>query len=116
MQVSNMIQKNHLGEVVNFTKEVKPNNHHNAVLRKRAENKGEKSYAPVAPCKACKTSERSVKSNICLECDRRRAKEKMIISASSLIKVGEHLVTGSKEISFFHNGKQYILQAVEVTK
>lgn len=115
MQV-NMIQKSHLGEVAKFAKEVKLNSHHNAVLRKRAENKEQKSYVPVTPCKTCKTSERSVKSNICLECDRRRAKEKMIISASSLVKVGEHLVTGSKEIPFFHNGKQYILQAVEVTK
>lgn len=92
----------------------KPNNHHNAVLRKRAANQGKKSYVPVTSCRSCQTSERSVKSNLCLECDRRRAKEKLLINESKLIQIGLNLLTQEKTITFTQSGKKYVLKVEEV--
>src|SRR5699024_9873957 len=66
----------------------RPNSHQNHVLRTRAEKQGLKSYKPVAPCKSCGTADRSVKSNICLECDRRRARAKTNMSVKSLEAIG----------------------------
>lgn len=91
----------------------RPNSHQNAVLRKRAENRGFKSYTPVAPCRSCGTSERSVKSNICLECDRRRARFKTGLSLKNLEAVGHYLLGKGESIEFTSGGQKYILK-VEV--
>ena len=91
----------------------RPNSHQNHILRTRAEKQGLKSYKPVAPCKSCGTSERSVKSNICLECDRRRARAKTGLSAKNLEAVGHYLLAKSEVVEFTSGGHKYILK-VEV--
>lgn len=60
----------------------------NIQLRKDAEVKGLKTYVPFAACEKCSTFERSVKSNACLECDRRRARSKTGLSAKHLEAIG----------------------------
>lgn len=92
----------------------RPNSHQNAVLRKRAENRGLKSYTPVANCRACGTSERSVKSNLCLECDRRRFRAKIGIAENKLAQVGEYILHNNMEFAFTSDGKKYVLKVEEV--
>lgn len=92
----------------------RPNSHQNAVLRKRAENRGFKSYTPVAPCRSCGTSERSVKSNLCLECDRRRFRAKIGIAENKLAQVGEYILHNNMEFAFTSDGKKYVLKVEEV--
>jgi len=89
------------------------NSHQNHILRTRAEKQGLKSYKPVAPCRSCGTSERSVKSNICLECDRRRARAKTGLSAKNLEAIGHYLLAKSEVVEFTSGGQKYILK-VEV--
>lgn len=91
----------------------RPNSHQNHVLRTRAEKQGLKSYSPVAPCRSCGTSERSVKSNICLECDRRRARAKTGLSAKNLEAIGHYLLDKGESIEFTTGGQKYVLK-VEV--
>ena len=91
----------------------RPKSHQNHVLRTRAEKQGLKSYKPVAPCKSCGTSERSVKSNICLECDRRRARAKTGLSAKNLEAIGHYLLGKGESIEFTSVGQKYVLK-VEV--
>ncbi len=91
----------------------RPNSHQNHVLRTRAEKQGLKSYSPVAPCRSCGTSERSVKSNICLECDRRRARAKTGLSAKNLEAIGHYLLDKGESIEFTSGGQKYVLK-VEV--
>ena len=92
----------------------RPNSHQNHILRTRAEKSGLKSYKPVAPCKSCGTSERSVKSNACLECDRRRVRAKNGISAKNIEAVGHYLLANNKVVEFTSGGQTYVLK-VEVT-
>ncbi|NNH00252.1 hypothetical protein [Acinetobacter sp. ANC 5414] len=91
----------------------RPNSHQNHILRTRAEKQGLKSYKPVAPCRSCGTSERSVKSNICLECDRRRARAKTGLSAKNLEAIGHYLLDKGESIEFTSGGQKYVLK-VEV--
>lgn len=91
----------------------RPNSHQNHILRTRAEKSGLKSYKPVAPCKSCGTSERSVKSNACLECDRRRVRAKNGISAKNIEAVGHYLLANNKVVEFTSGGQTYVLK-VEV--
>ena len=91
----------------------RPNSHHNHVLRTRAEKSGLKSYKPVAPCKSCGTSERSVKSNACLECDRRRVRNKNGMSAKNIEAVGHYLLEKGESVEFTSGGQKYVLK-VEV--
>jgi len=91
----------------------RPNSHQNHILRTRAEKQGLKSYKPVAPCRLCGTSERSVKSNICLECDRRRARAKTGLSSKNLEAIGHYLLGKGESIEFTSGGQKYILK-VEV--
>ena len=88
----------------------RPNSHHNHVLRTRAEKSGLKSYKPVAPCKSCGTSERSVKSNACLECDRRRVRAKNGISTKNIEAVGHYLLEKGESVEFTSNGQKYVLK------
>lgn len=91
----------------------RPNSHQNHILRTRAEKQGLKSYKPVATCKSCGTSERSVKSNICLECDRRRARAKTGLSLKNLEAIGHYLLGKGESVEFTSNGQKYVLK-VEV--
>lgn len=91
----------------------RPNSHQNHVLRTRAEKQGLKSYKPVAPCKSCGTADRSVKSNICLECDRRRARSKTNMSVKNLEAIGHYLLGKGESVEFTSDGKKYVLK-VEV--
>ena len=91
----------------------RPNSHQNHILRTRAAKQDLKSYTPVAPCKSCSTSERSVRSNICLECDRRRAKAKTPVNKKNLEVVGHHLLSRNETVEFTSNGRKYVLK-VEV--
>lgn len=91
----------------------KPNSHQNHVLRTRAEKQGLKNYKPVAPCRSCQTSERSVKSNACLECDRRRARAKTGMNAKNLEAIGHYLLEKGERVVFTSGGKKYVLK-VEV--
>jgi hypothetical protein len=91
----------------------RPNSHQNHILRTRAEKQGLKSYKPVAPCRSCGTSERSVKSNICLECDRRRARAKTGLNAKNLEAIGHYLLEKGESVEFTSGGKKYVLK-VEV--
>ena len=91
----------------------RPNSHQNHVLRTRAEKQGLKSYKPVASCRSCGTSERSVKSNICLECDRRRARAKTGLSLKNLEAIGHYLLGKGESVEFTSGGKKYVLK-VEV--
>ena len=91
----------------------RPNGHQNHILRTRAEKQGLKSYTPNVPCKSCSTSDRSVKSNICLECDRRRARAKTNMSVKNLEAIGHYLLGKGESIEFTSGGKKYVLK-VEV--
>ena len=91
----------------------RPNSHQNHILRTRAEKSGLKSYKPVAPCKSCGTSERSVKSNACLECDRRRVRNKNGMSAKNIEAVGHYLLEKGESVEFTSGGQKYVLK-VEV--
>ena len=92
----------------------KPNSHHNHVLRTRARNANLESYVPVAPCKSCGTSERSVRSNLCLECDRRRYRAKAGLSEKKLGEFAELLLKQNKAFSFTSGGKKYQLKIEEI--
>lgn len=83
----------------------------NAVIRKRASNAGKKSYVPISPCGSCGTSERSVRSNACLECDRRRFRLKTGASEKNMVAVASHLVANNKTFTCTISGKKYILKA-----
>lgn len=85
----------------------------NIQLRKDAEAKGLKTYVPAEACGKCNTSERSVKSNSCLECDRRRARAKTGLSLKNLEAVGHYLLGKGESIEFTSGGQKYILK-VEV--
>ena len=88
----------------------RPRSHQNHILRTRAEKQGLKSYKPVAPCGSCGTSERSVKSNSCLECDRRRARAKTGLSLKNLEAIGHYLLGKGEAIEFTSGGKKYVLK------
>ena len=88
----------------------RPNSHQNHILRTRAEKQGLKSYKPVAPCRSCGTADRSIKSNICLECDRRRARAKTEMSAKNLEAIGHYLLSKDKSVEFISGGKKYVLK------
>lgn len=92
----------------------RPNSHQNHILRTRAEKQGLKSYKPVAPCNKCGTSERSVKSNACLECDRQRFRSKVSLNESKLTQFAEYLLKQNKPFSFTSAGKKYELKIEEV--
>lgn len=85
--------------------------HQNADIRKRASNAGKKSYVPVTPCGSCGTSERSVRSNACLECDRRRFRLKTGASEKNMTAVAGYLVANNKTFTCTISGKKYILKA-----
>ena len=85
----------------------------NIPLRKDAEAKGLKTYAPFYPCEKCGTSERSTKTNACLECDRRRARAKTGLSLKNLEAVGHYLLDKGESVEFTSNGQKYVLK-VEV--
>ena len=85
----------------------------NIQLRKNAEAQGLKTYVPFSPCEKCNTSERSVKSNICLECDRRRARAKTGLSLKKLEAIGHYLLDKGESVEFTSGGKKYVLK-VEV--
>ncbi|NOJ67192.1 hypothetical protein [Acinetobacter indicus] len=91
----------------------RPNSHQNHILRTRAEKQGLKSYKPVAPCRSCGTSERSVKSNICLECDRLRARAKTGLGFKNLEAIGHYLLDKGESVEFTSDGQKYVLK-VEV--
>ena len=88
----------------------RPNSHQNHVLRTRAEKQCLKSYSPVAPCKLCETSERSVKSNLCLECDRRRVRAKTCMSAKNIEAMAHYLLAKNEVVEFTSNGQKYVLK------
>jgi len=85
----------------------------NIQLRKDAEVKGLKTYVPFAACEKCSTFERSVKSNACLECDRRRARSKTGLSAKHLEAIGYYLLDKGESVEFTSGGQKYVLK-VEV--
>ena len=91
----------------------RPYHHQNHILRLRAEKQELKSYKPVAPCQSCGTSERSVRSNICLECDRRRARAKTTVNKKNLEALGHYLLSKNEVVEFTSGGKKYVLK-VEV--
>ena len=91
----------------------KPTSQKNLTLREQAAKLGLPSYKPVSACQACSTSERSVKTNACLECDRRRARAKMTINESKMIQIGLTLLAQEKTITFTQNGKKYVLKVEE---
>lgn len=85
----------------------------NISLRKAAEAKGLKTYTPFSPCEKCGTSERSTKTNACLECDRRRARSKTGLSLKNLEAIGHYLLDKGESIEFTSGGQKYVLK-VEV--
>ena len=85
----------------------------NIQLRKDAEVKGLKTYVPFAACEKCSTFERSVKSNACLECDRRRARAKTGLSVKNLEAIGHYLLDKGESVEFTSGGQKYVLK-VEV--
>lgn len=91
----------------------KPNSQKNQTLRERAAKSGLKSYKTVAPCNSCGTSERSVRSNACLECDRRRVRARVGLSAKNLQGIGHYLLDRNEAVEFTSGGKKYVLK-VEV--
>lgn len=92
----------------------KPNSSANHELRQKAEAKGLKKYSAYAPCKSCQTSIRSVATNACLECDRRRARKKFGVNARSLDQIGEYLLKQDKSHTFVSGGKTYTLKVEPV--
>lgn len=91
----------------------KPTSQKNLTLREQAEKSGLSSYKTVAPCQSCDTSERSVKSNACLECDRRRARAKTTVNKKNLEALGHYLLSKNEAVEFTSGGKKYVLK-VEV--
>lgn len=89
----------------------KNNSHKNAIIRERASNAGKKSYVTVTPCGSCATSERSVRSNACLECDRRRFRLKTGANEKTMTAVAGYLVAENKTFTCTIFGKKYILKA-----
>ena len=87
----------------------------NIPLRKAAEAKGLKTYTTFSPCEKCGTSERSTKTNACLECDRRRARAKTGLSLKNLEAVGHYLLEKGESVEFTSGGQKYVLK-VEVMK
>ncbi|WP_347460967.1 hypothetical protein ABEF79_05905 [Acinetobacter sp. ANC 7454] len=85
----------------------------NIQLRKEAEAKGLKTYVPFSPCEKCGTSERSVASNACLECDRRRARSKTGLSRKHLEAIGHYLLEKNETVTFTSGGKKYVLKIEE---
>lgn len=85
----------------------------NIQLRKDAEVKGLKTYVAFAACEKCSTFERSVKSNACLECDRRRARAKTGLSVKNLEAIGRYLLDKGESVEFTSGGQTYVLK-VEV--
>ncbi|MCT8090688.1 hypothetical protein H0920_10775 [Acinetobacter sp. C_4_1] len=85
----------------------------NIPLRKAAEAKGLKTYVPYAPCEKCGSSERSVKTNACILCDRRRARAKTGLSLKNLEAIGHYLLDKGESVEFTSGGKKYVLK-VEV--
>lgn len=95
----------------------KPDGIKNHELRMAAKNKSLKSYTSFAPCKSCNTSERSVKSNACLECDRRRSRSRLKHSKNidvTILDIATYLVEENKSFEFTIKGKKYTLKAEEV--
>lgn len=86
----------------------------NIQLRKDAEAEGLKTYVPFAPCEKCSTSERSVKTNACIVCDRRRARSKTGLSAKHLEAIGHYLLSKGESVEFTSCGKKYVLKVEEV--
>lgn len=86
----------------------------NIPLRKEAEVKGLKTYAPFSPCEKCGTSERSTKTNACLECDRRRARAKTGLSVKNLEAIGHYLLGKGESIEFTSGGQKYVLKVEEI--
>lgn len=111
---TNKAEFNHFNPDTALKNAERPSSHQNAVLRQRADNLNQKSYTPVAACKSCGTSERSVRSNLCLECDRRRAKAKMGVNKKTVLAVGAYLVNSKKTVEFVQGNKKYILKVEEV--
>ena len=85
----------------------------NIQLRKDAEVKGLKTYVAFAECEKCCTFERSVKTNACLECDRRRVRAKNGMSAKNIEAVGHYLLANNEVVEFTSGDQKYILK-VEV--
>lgn len=85
----------------------------NQEAREKAANAKLVSYKTYAPCKLCLTSERSVKTNVCLECDRRRARVKFGVNSRSLDQIGDYLVKQGKSHTFISGGKEYKLKVEE---
>lgn len=110
---TNKCEFNHFNADMAAQNAEKPNSYQNAVLRKRAENKEKKSYVPVAPCRSCLTSERSVKSNACLECDRRRFRAKTQFNETKLSQIFEYLYQTKQSFLFKKDGKTFILKIEE---
>lgn len=54
-----------------------------------------------------------MKSNICLECDRRRARAKTGLSLKNLEAIGHYLLGKGESVEFTSGGKKYVLK-VEV--
>ena len=82
----------------------------NIQLRRDAEVKGLKTYVAFAACEKCGSFERSVKSNTCLECDRRRARSKTGLSAKHLEAIGHYLLEKGESIEFTSGGQKYVLK------
>ena len=82
----------------------------NIPLRKAAEAKGLKTYAPFSPCEKCGTSERSTKTNACMECDRRRARSKTGLSVKHLEAIGHYLLEKGESVEFTSGGQKYVLK------
>jgi len=88
----------------------KANSSVNQQKRKDAQDQGLKVYTTYSPCKSCRTSIRSVATNACMECDRRRAKNRYGVNSRSLDQIGEYLVKQNKAHTFTSGGKTYILK------
>lgn len=89
-------------------------NKKNIAIRKEAEKNGLKTYTPFEPCEKCNTSERSVKTNLCLCCDRRRARARTKLSTKNLQDVGVYLLGLNRSIEFTSDGKKYVLKVEEI--
>ncbi|MBF7686005.1 hypothetical protein I2F17_09265 [Acinetobacter sp. B10A] len=97
--------------------ESKINSHQNSIIRENARKADKKSYVPVTHCGSCGTSERSVRSNACLECDRRRARAKLRHSKNidaAILDIAAYLVEENKTFEFTIKGKKYTLKVEEV--
>lgn len=86
----------------------------NVQPRKEAERKGLTTYVPFEPCEKCGTSERSVKTNACIACDRRRARARTGLTSERLQGIGHYLLEKNEQIEFTSNGKKYVLKVEEI--